>query len=84
LEGSGDLSKFKDLETIDFSNNQIKEINLNENNKLKYILLSNNQIKNIDLSNNINLTDLELDKNQITEIKGLKKIEELIHILLNK
>jgi len=67
------------LITITLNDNQIKEINLKDFEKLKFLGLNGNPLKEITLENLpqldfLNLRDLKLEKVQISKVENMRKL----------
>lgn len=62
------IEYFEALETINISNNLIKDINLSANVNLITIIASNNQLSTIDLSNNLAVKNINISNNDFNNI----------------
>ncbi|GGG39094.1 hypothetical protein GCM10011344_44960 [Dokdonia pacifica] len=62
------IEGFTNLYNLWLNDNQLSEIDLSQNNRVKFIFLENNSISTIDVSNMPNLEKLELKGNTISEI----------------
>ena len=60
------LGIFKNLDSLDLSNNEITEINLNNLVNLKYLSLSNNNLSNLSINHLFDLEHLNLDNNNLS------------------
>nr|UWI51894.1 cell wall-binding repeat-containing protein [Clostridioides difficile] len=73
------IENFKNLEKLDCSSNNLENIDLSENIKLKYIDISRNKILNIDLKNNSLINELNCDANKLTSL-DLKNNKNLVSL----
>ncbi|MCC0764342.1 cell wall-binding repeat-containing protein [Clostridioides sp. ES-S-0006-03] len=73
------IENFKSLEKLDCSSNNLENIDLSENIKLKYIDISGNKILNIDLKNNSLINELNCDANKLTSL-DLKNNKNLVSL----
>lgn len=64
------------MEYLDLSNNDLTEIDLNRNKKLKHLDLNNNKLTEIDVSKLSKLEYLDISNNNI-KVKGLEKLKNL-------
>jgi len=71
------------LEYSDLEQNNITEIDLTNNIKLKYLSLSYNQLTNIDLSKNTKLENLYLQQNKLTTVNISNQPELLFLTIAN-
>ena len=62
------IEHFKDLTTLDVSNNQLEKIDLSQNTALMTLRCSNNRLTELDLSNNRALRILECNDNLLTTL----------------
>ncbi|WP_299679798.1 hypothetical protein [uncultured Dokdonia sp.] len=62
------IEGFTNLYNLWLNDNQLSEIDLSQNNRVKFIFVENNAISEIDVSNLPNLEKLELGGNTISEI----------------
>ena len=72
LEG---IEAFTNLVSLDFSNNQLKSINISKNTKLMSLYGFYNQLTTLDLSQNIALEQVFFPNNQLTTIDVSKNTE---------
>lgn len=63
-----DISKLKDLTTLNLANAGISEIDLSNNTLLEYLTLSDCNLEQIDLSKLTNLTNASLSRNKLSAI----------------
>jgi serine/threonine protein kinase len=80
LEGTLDLTDFKNLEILFCSDNCLANLNLNNCQKLKKIYCKNNQLTTLNLSNLKELEKLDCSDNYLTQIPYFpqpEKIKEL-------
>ena len=70
---------FTDVETIDCFDNEISELDLSKNTKLKKLRCSDNEIDELDLSGTPELTELDCGSNDLTSLNLAKntKLEDL-------
>ncbi|MGO0905294.1 cell wall-binding repeat-containing protein [Clostridioides difficile] len=73
------IENFKNLEKLDCSSNNLENIDLSENIKLKSIDISGNKILNIDLKNNSLINELNCDANKLTSL-DLKNNKNLVSL----
>lgn len=62
------IEGFTNLYNLWLNDNQLTEIDLSQNNRVKFIFLENNNISGIDVRNMPNLEKLELKGNSVSEI----------------
>ncbi|MBR1719463.1 MAG: leucine-rich repeat domain-containing protein [Phocaeicola sp.] len=63
-----EIGFFRNLETLNCSNNKITSLDVSNNPKLTSLSCSNNQLSSLDVSNNLALTDLYCHYNQLTSL----------------
>lgn len=59
---------FPNLESLDMDYNEVSQVDVRANAKLKRLLLSSNKISHIDLSKNTRLESLNLESNKLTSL----------------
>lgn len=73
------IENFKNLEKLDCSSNNLENVDLSKNIKLKYLDISGNKISNIDLKNNNLINELHCDANKLSSL-DLKNNKNLVNL----